>query len=174
MKKHRKTTVAVLCLFLCTCGVISADDKADVLASLKAEIVSVFGEEAKCVSISVEDADQVKLEYKTRKFMVYDKPMGGEWTMEQHEVTGPSDKGMIVHLVLLKTSELQGDQWQRPTDPRGATIAVPVREPYWEELIWVMPLEGKDFTARIHFSFGSHGTNTAIHKNLKTLFGKIR
>lgn len=172
--KMFRTHLTVIGLLFFVSSAVQADDLDSILKALKADILSVFGDDALSVSTSVEDGEQFQLEYQTRKFMVHNASMNGEWSENATKVAGPSHSGMIVHVVLHKNADLENEQWARIKDSRGATVAAPVREPYWDKMIWVMPLEGKDLTARIDLSYGSRVTNTPLHENLMTLFAGVR
>lgn len=149
---------------------LRADDDNAVLESLRSEILASFGDEAPHVSTSLEE-NRLQVAYRTRSFLVHGASKTGEWSEEPREVEGPSYRGFRIRFVLQPASF--NGAWARPRNDRGATFAAAVPKPYWDERIWVMPLDDREQDVWIYLSHGRRA-DRAIQERLELLFGEIR
>ncbi|MDT8390328.1 MAG: hypothetical protein RRC34_07450 [Lentisphaeria bacterium] len=140
------------------------------LESLKTEILTAFGDEAGKAS-AVVAGNELKVGYRTRRFLVHNGSKTGEWSEKAREVVGPSSRGITIRIFIQAAS--LPSAWRRPVNDSGATVGFKGRAPYWQTLTWVMPLEGKEQNVWINLAHGGQ-TDSEVLEKLKVLFGQIR
>jgi hypothetical protein len=111
----------------------------------------------------VADTDNgiLTIEYETRKFMVHNASMTGEWSTEAHEETGPKATGFLLKIYLVNPDEVL-----QQVTPQT------LHQPYWESFLDETPLKGSAKEMSWNLSYGTR-TDPALLEKLKQALASL-
>jgi hypothetical protein len=162
--EHRKMKLtlisSILSLFLLSTTLGKVPELKSPLSSISKEITKMFPEGSE---LKVTDSTGFEIHHLTQEFMIHSINMVGEISERAHKAVGPSHKGIIFKMNILKqNAAIQ------------AVTPQTLRKPYWSSYINHLNFEG--YSLFYVMEYGSRSDRKLIHEitsHLNSLSGQI-